>query len=66
MLQFKYCGTHIKDEEYMNYMSSKGHQVKSLIEYYGQGFFFCYSSIEYTDRIFYFRDMSKENINKKN
>ena len=32
MLKFKYCGTHIKDEEYMHYMSSKDYQVKSLIE----------------------------------
>lgn len=32
MLKFKYCGTHIKDEEYMNYMSYMGYQVKSLIE----------------------------------
>lgn len=32
MLRFKYCGTHIKDEEYMNQMSRKDFQTKSLVE----------------------------------
>ena len=32
MIRFKYCGTHIKDEEYMNKMSTKGWNTKSLTE----------------------------------
>ncbi len=32
MLKFKYCGTHVKDEKYMNEMSSKCWATKSLIE----------------------------------
>ena len=32
MIRFKYCGIHIKDEEYMNKMSTKGWNTKSLTE----------------------------------
>lgn len=63
MIKFNYCGTHIKDEEYMNYMSSKGYQVKSLVE--GFWNFEKGKPNEYTYRIFYFRGMSKESIEKK-
>ena len=32
MIKFRYCGTHVKDEEYMNQMSCKGWNTKSLTE----------------------------------
>ena len=32
MIRFRYCGTHVKDEEYMNKMSSRGWNAKSLTE----------------------------------
>lgn len=63
MIKFNYCGTHIKDEEYMNYMSSKGYQVKSLVE--GFWSFEKGKENEYIYRIFYFRGMSKNDIEKK-
>ena len=32
MLRFKYCKTHLEDEEYMNKMSSMGWHTKRLVE----------------------------------
>lgn len=63
MIKFNYCGTHIKDEKYMNEMSSKGWNTKSLIE----GFWKFEKGIpnEYTYRIYYFRGMNKEEIQNK-
>lgn len=63
MLRFKYCGTHIKDEKYMNYMSSKGYQAKSLVE--GFWTFKKGKPSEYIYRVYYFRGMSKEQIAQK-
>ena len=63
MIKFKYCGTHIKDEEYMNEMSAKGWNTKSLIE----GFWTFEKGIsnEYKYRIYYFRGMNTKEINEK-
>ena len=62
MIKFNYCGTHIKDEEYMNKMSAQGWNTKSLIE----GFWnFEESQEKYTYRIYYFRGMNKKDINNK-
>lgn len=63
MIRFKYCGTHIKDEEYMNKMSSKGWNTKSLTE--GFWIFEKGKVNEYTYRIYYFRGMNKETIHNK-
>lgn len=63
MIKFKYCGTHIKDEEYMNKMSYNGWNVKSLIE--GFWIFEKGKKNEYTYRIYYFRGMSKKDIYNK-
>lgn len=63
MLKFNYCGTHIKDEEYMNKMSSKGWNTKSLVE--GFWTFEKGKANEYTYRVYYFRGMSKQEITKK-
>ena len=63
MIRFKYCGTHIKDEEYMNEMSTKGWNTKSLVE--GFWIFEKGKENEYTYRIFYFRGMDKKAINDK-
>lgn len=51
MLKFKYCGTHVKDEKYMNEMSSKGGATKSLIE--GFWIFDKCKPNEYKYRIYY-------------
>ena len=63
MIKFKYCGTHIKDEEYMNKMSTKGWNTKSLVE----GFWIFEKAKEnkYTYRVYYFRGMNKDAINNK-
>lgn len=58
MIKFRYCGTHVKDEEYMNQMSCKGWNTKSLTE--GFGNFEKGKENEYTYRIYYFRGMSKK------
>lgn len=63
MIRFKYCGTHIKDEKYMNEMSAKGWNTKSLVE--GFWIFEKGKENEYTYRIFYFRGMDKKAINDK-
>lgn len=63
MLKFKYCGTHVKDEKYMNEMSSKGWATKSLIE--GFWIFDKCKPNEYKYRIYYFRGMSKNDIENK-
>lgn len=63
MIKFKYCGTHIKDEEYMNKMSSMGWNAKSLIE--GFWTFEKGKANEYTYRVYYFRKMNKKAINDK-
>lgn len=63
MIKFNYCGTHIKDEEYMNKMSSNGWNTKSLVE--GFWSFEKGESNEYTYRVYYFRGMTKEEIKKK-
>ncbi len=63
MIKFNYCGTHIKDEEYMNKMSSNGWNAKSLVE--GFWTFEKGKSNEYTYRVYYFRGMTKEAIKKK-
>lgn len=62
MLRFKYCGTHLKDEVYMNKMSSKGYQAKSLVE--GFWNFEKGKPREYTYRVYYFRGMTKKEIEK--
>ena len=63
MIRFKYCGTHIKDEKYMNEMSAKGWNTKSLIE--GFWVFEKGKENEYTYRVYYFRGMNKEDIHNK-
>ena len=63
MIRFKYCGTHIKDEKYMNEMSAKGWNAKSLTE--GFWTFEKGKESEYTYRIYYFRGMNKKDINSK-
>lgn len=63
MIRFKYCGTHVKDEEYMNEMSNKGWNTKSLIE--GFWTFEKGKENEYTYRVFYFRGMNKKAIDDK-
>lgn len=63
MIKFNYCGTHIKDEEYMKLMSSYGWNTKSLVE--GFWTFEKGKSNEYTYRVYYFRGINKEEINKK-
>ena len=63
MIRFKYCGTHIKDEEYMNEMSSKGWNTKGLIEGFWK--FEKGKANEYKYRIYYFRGMNKEVIHNK-
>lgn len=63
MIRFKYCGTHIKDEEYMNKMSSRGWNTKSLIEGFWR--FEKGKENEYTYRIYYFRGMNKKDIQNK-
>ena len=63
MIRFRYCGTHIKDEEYMNEMSAKGWQAKSLIE--GFWSFEKGREKEYTYRVYYFRGMDKKDIDDK-
>lgn len=63
MIKFKYCGTHIKDEKYMNKMSSKGWNTKSLVE--GFWYFEKGEPNKYTYRIYYFRGMSKKDISNK-
>ena len=63
MIRFNYCGTHIKDEEYMNRMSSKGWNAKSLIE--GFWNFEKGKENEYTYRVYYFRGMTQNEIDKK-
>ena len=63
MLRFRYCGTHIKDEEYMNKMSKFGFQTKSLVE--GFWTFEKDNKSEYIYRVYYFRGMSKEAIFNK-
>lgn len=63
MLRFKYCGTHIKDEEYMNRMSKLGYQAKSLVE--GFWTFEKDNKIRYTYRVYYFRGMNKKAIANK-
>lgn len=60
MIRFRYCGTHIKDEEYMNKMSSKGWNTKSLIE--GFWTFEKGNKNEYTYRVYYFRGMDEKSI----
>ena len=63
MIRFRYCGTHVKDEKYMNQMSSKGWNTRSLKE----GFWKFEKGManEYTYRIYYFRGMNKESIYNK-
>ncbi len=63
MIRFKYCGTHIKYEEYMNKMSTKGWNTKSLTEGFWK--FEKGKANEYTYRIFYFRGMNTEFIHNK-
>ena len=63
MIKFNYCGTHIKDEEYMNKMSRLGWNVKSLVE--GFWIFEKGKENEYIYRIYYFRGMSRQEINSK-
>ena len=63
LLKFKYCGTHIKDEKYMNEMSAKGWNTKSLIE--GFWIFEKGKENEYAYRIYYFRGMDKKSIHNK-
>ena len=63
MIRFKYCGTHVKDEEYMNEMSAKGWNTKSLIE--GFWVFEKGKENEYTYRVYYFRGMDKKTIHNK-
>lgn len=60
LLRFRYCGTHIKDEEYMNKMSKLGYQAKSLVE--GFWTFENDNKIRYTYRVYYFRGMNKKAI----
>ena len=60
MIKFKYCGTHIKDEPYMNKMSSLGCNTKSLVE--GFWIFENGKKNEYTYRIYYFMGMNKKYI----
>ena len=63
MIRFKYCGTHIKDEEYMNKMSANGWNTKSLTE--GFWIFEKGKENEYTYRIYYFRGMNKKAVHNK-
>ncbi|MDO4376167.1 MAG: DUF2812 domain-containing protein [bacterium] len=63
MIRFKYCGTHLKDEEYMNLMSSKGWLATSLVE--GFWNFEKGKENEYTYRVYYFRGMTQKEIDKK-
>lgn len=63
MIKFKYCGTHLEDEEYMNKMSKQGWNTKSLVE--GFWNFEKGQKNEYAYRIYYFRGMNKQDINKK-
>ena len=63
MIRFKYCGTHIKDEEYMNKMSAQGYNAKSLTE--GFWLFEKGQKSEYIYRIYYFRGMDKKTIDEK-
>ena len=63
MMRFKYCGTHIKDEEYMNKMSQQGWQAKKLVE--GFWTFEKDNTHSYTYRIYYFRGMGQEEVNHK-
>ena len=63
MIKFRYCGTHVKDEEYMNKMSTNGWNTKRLIE--GFWTFEKGKENEYTYRVFYFRGMNKKAINDK-
>ena len=63
MIKFKYCGTHLEDEEYMNKMSALGWNTKSLVE--GFWNFEKGQKNEYIYRIYYFRGMNKQEINKK-
>lgn len=63
MLRFKNCGTHIKDEEYMNKMSGKGFQTKSLVE--GFWVFERGKKNKYVYRVYYFRGMNKKDISNK-
>lgn len=63
MIRFRYCGTHIKDENYMNEMSAKGWNTKSLIEGFWR--FEKGNKNEYTYRVYYFREMNKKAINDK-
>ncbi len=63
MIRFRYFETHIKDEEYMNKMSVKGWNAKKLIE--GFWLFTKKEEYSYTYRVYYFRGMSKEDVQNK-
>lgn len=63
MLRFKYCKTHLEDEEYMNKMSSMGWHTKSLVEDFW--LFTKGQPNKYTYRIYYLRRMDKESIQYK-
>ena len=63
MLRFKNCGTHIKDEEYMNKMSGKGFQTKSLVE--GFWVFERGKKNKYVYRVYYFRSLLSIGRKKK-
>lgn len=56
MLKFKYCKTHLEDEEYMNKMSSMVWHTKSLFE--GFWLFTKGQPNKYTYRIYYLRGMN--------
>ena len=63
MIKFKYCGTHIEDEKYMNEMSSLGWNTKSLIEGFWK--FEKGKPNEYIYRIYYFRGLNNKEIHNK-